>query len=509
MSAQATEQNSVRKLTGPSFLWALLLALTTLFCPPAINAAPTSASDATFKTFEENIYPLLQRGGDDSCLSCHDSDDTADLVFVGNAEDDYKLLLDGNYFDAEALDGLLARVASTNHKKRMPKGKRAKPWSPQEIQILNAFLDHIADLGGGNGSDEEFPSSLLSPFKGKTAKAHDNQFLTYRQLRGKIKTIFDDDWNRGDKDQFVANLALFGGADFKERFNESTEPSSSFMTALKMMARDVSAQAFTRKTGPFAGRPDTLPSPERMTRPDSAYSNEIARLYQAILFRSPTSTETDSAFKLIKGVYGARIEIESSDFELAFELTVRDPATELSESRVIRIPVSGAPLDIYQELVDQSVGTEVQFDKAKAAGHLLKEPFHFVPGNNEQCLDDDRGSRLILFLAGIMDLHLIEGIGVPVVLLFASRAIAKEALSLVLVVVVHLRAFAVVGFKSTGIELGPLVKALSVIGVDEEGLELVALGHRVYRDEVDGSGSHPAVGVGVVDLDEVVDAEEE
>ena len=158
------------------------------------------------------------------------------------------------------------------------------------------------------------------------------------------------------------------------------------MTGLKMMARDVSAQAFARKTGPFAGRPDDLRSPERMTQADSAYRNEITRLYQAILFRSPTSTETDSAFKLSKGVYGARTEIEGSDFELAFGLTVRDPATELSASRVIRIPVSGAPLGIYQERVDQSVGTDVQFDNAKAAGHLLKEPFHFVPGNNEQCV---------------------------------------------------------------------------------------------------------------------------
>ena len=117
-----TEIRTSGRRTDLVLSWRALLAGCIILCCGSTSAAPVEKREASLKMFKETIYPLLQRGGEDSCINCHDSDDTAELVFVGNSEDDYNLLLEGHYFDSETQDGLLARVASTNHRKRMPKG---------------------------------------------------------------------------------------------------------------------------------------------------------------------------------------------------------------------------------------------------------------------------------------------------------------------------------------------------------------------------------------------------
>ena len=103
---------------------------------------------------------------------------------------------------------------SENPKKRMPKGKIAAPWSSEDIERLKSFLGDLnSNRETGARSDERFPASLLRPYKGPAPDTFDNQFITYRQLRGKIKVIFNDEWIRDGKDLFQENVAMFGGAD--------------------------------------------------------------------------------------------------------------------------------------------------------------------------------------------------------------------------------------------------------------------------------------------------------
>ena len=249
---------------GTLGLVSLLLALTVrlLHDKPAwlVNwLAPKPLEQSkVFKKFQKEIYPLLTRGQEDSCVSCHDVDAKSSLKFFGNVTNDFKLLLNDGYFATQGSDTLLGRITTDNPKKRMPKGKSVKPWTAAEVQQLKGFLAELNQYVKIDGqSDELFPAALLTAYAGPVSDSLDNQFITYRQLRGKIKAIYDDDWMRDGRDRFQENLAMFGGADFKERFNESSKASSSFLTGLEMLARDVTARAYTQKTGPFAGRPDS------------------------------------------------------------------------------------------------------------------------------------------------------------------------------------------------------------------------------------------------------------
>src|SRR6185436_7082853 len=172
------------------------------------------------------------------------------------------MLLEQGYFAANNPDALLGRITTANSKKRMPKGKGARPWSNEAVHTLRTFLGDLQGyLKTASQADEQFPGALLSRYPGMVRHDLDNQFLSYRQLRGKIATIFQDDWVRNDRDLFEQNIALFGGADFKERFNETTKASATFLTGLEMLSRDVAARAYTQKAGPFKDRADSLPSP--------------------------------------------------------------------------------------------------------------------------------------------------------------------------------------------------------------------------------------------------------
>ena len=373
------------------------------FMKPAV-APPTKPDVPTEKIliqrFEQQIWPLLTRDGKNSCVSCHDNENKSELQFFADAESNFKMLLEQGYFAANNPDALLGRITTVNRKKRMPKGKEAKPWSKEAVHTLRTFLGDLQGyLKTASQADEQFPGALLSRYQGMVRHDLDNQFMSYRQLRGKISTIFQDDWVRNDRDLFEQNLALFGGADFKERFNETSKASATFLTGLEMLSRDVAARAYTRRTGPFAGRAEILRLPLSMAGPDVVYQNEINRLYQTILFRTPTSEETKQAFALLQNVYRAEQEIQSGDYDLAFKLTVQDESTSLKAASTITIPVSGDSHGLYQEMIDQSAVTAATEEEpaedankrkkdrkvsGKIARHKLERTFLFKPNDPGQ-----------------------------------------------------------------------------------------------------------------------------
>ena len=202
-------------------------------------------------------------------------------------------------------------------------------WSAGEVATLRRFL---SDLNARRSAatvaaDEVFPATLLAPYDGpKPSEGPGNTFLGFRQLKGKIKTIFHDDWRRDERDLFQENLTQFGGADFVRRFDESTRATPSFLSALDGLARDVATKAFLNRSGPFDGIDTDRSEPDRA---------DIARLYRAILYRNPTDAEQAAALALFRDLEARRESLATEDGTLAFELQVDDDARTAHDPGVL------------------------------------------------------------------------------------------------------------------------------------------------------------------------------
>jgi hypothetical protein len=326
-----------------------------------------------FRQFRNRIFPLL-KDSDKGCIDCHDSESTSNLVLSGNPRDDFRLLLDEQYLKLRGADTLLSRVSTEHAAKRMPKD--AAGWSEEEIKRLKNFARSLkkSEVEGGVAADEQFPRSLLSPYRGPTLPATENQFLSYRQLKGKIKVLFGDDWVRDDRDLFAENVALFGGADFKTRYNESSQPSASFLSGMEMLSRDVANRAFERRAGPFEDWDKYLNLPAD-AESVAVMREAVDRLYRHILYRPATVGEIDQSLNLLRNVHELRDDIQRRDDELTFELQVSDPVTGLVSQRLIQIPINADSYPVRQFWVDQSREGEVDdstVDRAEDAGKSVR-----------------------------------------------------------------------------------------------------------------------------------------
>ncbi len=305
--------------------------------------------------FKKKVYPLLNHP-DKGCVDCHCDEATSNLVLTGDSLDDFRMLLDDQYFKSKGVDTLLTRVTTEHADKRMPKDAGA--WSEADIQDLKSFLDSVHKTAEATGqpADEQFPRSLLRQYNGEAFVRSENQFLTFRQLKGKIKVIFEDDWVRGDRDLFSENLAMLGGADFKTRFNESSQPSASFLTGLELLARDVSNNAYEQKKGPFCDWPTFSVRPKDGQAIGADYRSSIQQLYERVLFRPASEKEVEEAYSLLCDVFEVEASIKARDDEFGFELVVKDASTGLTQRETLMIPVSGDNLQVKQVLVDQTAG---------------------------------------------------------------------------------------------------------------------------------------------------------
>ncbi len=360
-----------------AWIWSVLLAWT--FFAEVHHGLADPSQLASFEAeFEESVYPLMLRGGEQSCVQCHDAATSSDLVFVGQPKDDFRMLLTRGYFALTGPDTLLGRLTAANPKRRMPKGKDAKAWTPEEIERIRGFATALADKVDLAVDDESFPSALLVPYEGPLKSHTDTQFLTYTQLKNKVATLFEDRWVRDGVDQFEAHVALLGGADFKTRFNESAQATSGYMTALRRLASDVAERSYVTRSGPFG-------SGWAADRWMGGDVDGIRHLYRAVLFRDPTAEEIESAQALFAGLEANVPESQARAPDLNFEVTVTDPHNGERERREIRIPVAPAIGGaVYQAWWDQSAA-----EKAPA-----KEPIRFVlpervelhPGRSDQFL---------------------------------------------------------------------------------------------------------------------------
>lgn len=350
--------------------------------PPVGGKLSPADAAALEERFTKEIWPLLDRASG-GCVACHDGKSPSTLRFpTGGASAGFKKLFGEGFLDPENPSGLLARITTPDKDQRMPPAP-APGWTDAEADTLRSFLKEVYDRSvQGGRADEHFPAELLDPYTGKPVPpAPDTTFLSYTQLKGKVRTLFGDDWNRGAKDLFAANVAQFNGADFKERFDESSKASATFLSALDSMTRDVASRAYLTASGPFAGRSEKLAPPAKLKAPDAAYRAEIARLYRTLLFRSPSEVEVQQAFGLLKSVYGQAETLAREPGNLDLELVVEDEAGRRA-SHPVRLPFTHEDLGAYQEWVDQSQASETP-----QVRHTLRSPLTFRPDSPGQRLE--------------------------------------------------------------------------------------------------------------------------
>jgi hypothetical protein len=349
---------------------------------PGIAGLSTADSQAFAARFDKEVWPVVQ----EACAPCHGQKNPSQFLVAKESRAAFLQMLGEGLLDPENHVGMIERISTTDKDILMPPPTFGKLTRAQ-IAVLTKFTEDLEEkrrATKGAAPDEAFPAHLELPFSGKKLpEGMDNTFLTYGQLKNKVKTIFGDDWVRGDRDLFVENVSLFGGADFIKRFDESAKASPTYFTGVDLMARDVASRSYLARTGPFAGFPSDLPAPTAMKAPDARYTAAIDRMYDRMLFRTPSPTERKKAFAFLQDVYRAQGTLtKTAAQDLRFALTVTDDANR-SVKQEVSLKVSADPgRALYSEFVDQS--KDAADEKTKTATKTLGRQFTFVPGDTGQ-----------------------------------------------------------------------------------------------------------------------------
>lgn len=351
--------------------------------PPGAAPAPSPAALNAIKTLEQQftkeLWGVLQ---DSDCILCHAKPKRTPLDLSKDPRATFRLLLEGGYFESEAHHSLLARLTDANDEKRMPPKPRDR-WTKAQINQLKAFSQRVTKTLREHQVqlDEMFPLSLEMPYGVKTAVQPSQNFLTYWQLRQKVKTIFGDDWTRDERNRFDENVTMFGGADFRRSFSESNRPTAQYLSGLDHLARDVASRAYLQRSGPFQNFPDDLPDPLKMKSPDAAYTRAIQRVYNRLLFRDANPQEMQKSFQLIQSLYKAKNQLTPDEYDLQFELIARDSQGRTT-LQSIAIPVARSAYSLQQEWADQTKSDP----DSELGTHTFSQPVTLKAKDNGQRL---------------------------------------------------------------------------------------------------------------------------
>src|SRR5262245_59119482 len=112
------------------FCAALLLAGTLVVLPdlsglwasqgPNFDRLSDADRNAFGERFRRDIWPLLERGGKNGCVGCHDGKIVSALKMSGNPDKDFRAMLRDGFFLKGDAGSLLARVLDKDKKRVMP-----------------------------------------------------------------------------------------------------------------------------------------------------------------------------------------------------------------------------------------------------------------------------------------------------------------------------------------------------------------------------------------------------
>ncbi len=226
-----------------------VLATSGFSCDPSAYADVQLADVAA--EFAQKVQPQLAQGAG-NCASCHGPASGRLFRVYGNGEETFYAARADGFLKNQA-GTLLDRLLTTDSLARMP--RNGLSWTSSEVEpVAKVTCELVAyDASHPTQSDEEFPPSLLMPYTGAPNTSYENSFIDYRQLKGKVKQIFGDDWVRNSQDQFAAHIGLFGGVDFQTHMVAARAATPEFLLGLDLLAPDICARAVANHSGPFLG----------------------------------------------------------------------------------------------------------------------------------------------------------------------------------------------------------------------------------------------------------------
>jgi hypothetical protein len=105
----------------------------------------SEADRAAFaERFEKEIWPVLSRGGKESCIGCHavGKGNVTTLRFTGDARKDYAKILKEGYLIPNDAGSVLERIKTTRPDRKMPPGKRDRV-PDEDIRVLERFINDV------------------------------------------------------------------------------------------------------------------------------------------------------------------------------------------------------------------------------------------------------------------------------------------------------------------------------------------------------------------------------
>jgi len=340
--------------------------------PEAAKPAPPEASPEArpVASAEVRFSPEVQRQladrfaaefwgaiseGEHACLQCHGAETKTPLNFGLDPREAFLRLAQAGYFAVRGAETLLAKVSSTSESTRMPPPPHP-PWPSERIEALRRFTEEVSRALEAElvPMDEQFPPHLALP--SRVARPDPGSglpftFITYFQLKGKIQTLFGDDWVRDERDRFQEHIHLFAGADFQLRFDESSKPTAMFLTGLDLLAADVASRAYLTASGPFEGWSEGRLSGGIFEGSEARLAEAVTEVYRRILLRRPTPEELAGSIELVRAIYRNHEDEAGGEQSLLFEVTVTGEAG-VKTRRSLAVALRNTRHGLYEEAVD-------------------------------------------------------------------------------------------------------------------------------------------------------------
>ena len=89
------------------------------------------------------VWPLLERGGKNGCVGCHNGKILSTLRMSGDADKDFRDMLREGFFLKGDVGSLLARILETDKKRRMPPPSKGPAWGVADVKILSDFVNDV------------------------------------------------------------------------------------------------------------------------------------------------------------------------------------------------------------------------------------------------------------------------------------------------------------------------------------------------------------------------------
>jgi hypothetical protein len=115
--------------------------------PPSFDKLNDADRKLFGDRFQKEIWPLLNDGGKDGCVGCHNGKRVSTLRFRDDPEKDFRMLLKDGYLLKDDAGSLLERVVDKDRKRRMPP-INLPPWSEERVRVLRGFVNDL-DLKNG------------------------------------------------------------------------------------------------------------------------------------------------------------------------------------------------------------------------------------------------------------------------------------------------------------------------------------------------------------------------